>query len=131
MSEKDAVNEEFLNNPFIHTITRELYESGGIVSAICHGPCALFNVQLTNTDYLIKGKKLVSFTNNEEAESKSTQIVPFLLQTALSNHQALFQEKTNWSDNVVVDGNLITGQNPQSALDLGEVLSQAILNRKD
>ncbi len=119
---------DFPNNPFIHTITREIYENGGIVSAICHGPCALFNVQLSNTDYLIKGKKLVSFTNNEEIEAQFTDIVPFLLQTALSNHQAIFQEKPNWSDNVIVDGNLITGQNPQSALDLGEVLSQAVLN---
>lgn len=122
---------DFPNNPYIHTITRELYENGDIVSAICHGPCALFNVQLTNTDYLIKGKKLVSFTNDEETEVKTTKIVPFLLQTALSNHQAIFQEKPNWSDNVVVDGNLITGQNPQSALDLGEVLSKAILSRPD
>lgn len=122
---------DFPNNQYIHSITRELYEKGCIVAAICHGPCALFNVQLTNTDYLIKGKKLVSYTNDEETETKTTKVVPFLLETELSNHQASFQAKPNWSDNVVVDGNLITGQNPQSALSLGEILSQAVLNLPD
>ena len=107
------------NNADVHRLVREIYERGGVVSAVCHGPCALANVQLSNMDYMIKGKQLVSFTNQEEIESGSNDVVPFMLETELTNHKALFQGKGNWSDNVVVDGRLITGQNPQSAAHVG------------
>lgn len=117
---------DFPNNQSIHRITREIYENGDIVAAVCHGPCALFNVQLSNNDYLVKDKNLVSFTNEEEIESKTLDIVPFSLETALSNHKTHFMGKPNWSDNVIVDGNLITGQNPQSALTLGEVIASIL-----
>ncbi len=118
---------DFPNCEAIHDIIRKMYESGKPVAAVCHGPSALFNVQLSNKDYLIKGKKLTSFTNNEEKENQTTTIVPFLLETELSNHQALFQESPNWSENVIVDGNLITGQNPASAAGVGKKIADLLL----
>lgn len=120
---------DFPNNQFIHQIVRQLYENGDIVSAVCHGPCALVNVQLSNEDYLIKGKKMTSFTNGEEVESQSTEIVPFSLQTCISNHHALYQETPNWSDNVIVDGHLVTGQNPYSAATLGATIAKMLIEK--
>lgn len=121
---------DFPNNQSIHRIAREIFERGGIVSAVCHGPCALMNVQLSNNDYLIRNKRLVSFTNKEEVEVKSTDIVPFSLETALTNCHASFLSSPNWTDNVVVDGNLITGQNPQSAASLGKAVSVVLLSER-
>lgn len=120
---------DFPNNVAIHNIVREIYERGDLISAVCHGPCALINIQLSNLDYLIKGKKIVSFTNDEEIEVQSTDIVPFALETSLTNHHALFQTTSNWANKVVVDGQLITGQNPYSAASLGKAVADALLEK--
>lgn len=109
---------------------REIYEKGGVVSAVCHGPCALINVQLSNGEYLVRNKNLVSFTNAEEEENKTVAIVPFLLETELTNRKANFKAMPNWSDNVVVDGNLVTGQNPQSAADVGKRVVEILSKKK-
>ena len=120
---------DFPNNQTIQKLTKEFYENGNIVSAVCHGPCALVNVQLSNRDYLIKGKKVVSFTNDEEIEVQSTEIVPFALETSLTNHHALFQPTSNWANKVVIDGLLFTGQNPYSAASLGKAIAEALLEK--
>ena len=120
---------DFPNNATIHKLVRELYENGDLVSAVCHGPCALVNVQLSNLDYLIKDKNMTSFTNGEEVESQSTEIVPFALETSITNHHAKFYTTPNWSDNVIVDGNLITGQNPYSAASLGETVARMLIEK--
>lgn len=106
---------------------REIYAAGGIVSAVCHGPAALVNVKRANGEYLVAGKKIASFTNGEEEEVQATKIVPFLLADRLNERGAFHQNTPNWSDNVVVDGRLISGQNPQSASSLGKALRDALL----
>lgn len=117
---------DFPNNEKLAEIAKSIYESGGIVSAVCHGPAGLLPVRLSDGQYLVKGKKLTSFTNPEEYANGTAEIVPFLLETALENEGALFQEGPMWSDHVVVDGRLITGQNPMSALSLGKALLKAL-----
>ena len=110
---------DFADSAAIDKITREIYENGGIVSAVCHGPAALVNVKLSDGKYLVDGKKLTSFTNNEELEVQATEIVPFLLETELKNHGAIHFAEKNWSNHVEVDGRLVTGQNPASAAGVG------------
>ena len=106
---------------------REIDAAGGIVAAVCHGPAALVNARRADGSLLIAGKRLAAFTDGEEAEVQSTHVVPFLLASTLNARGALHQDTPNWSDNVVVDGRLITGQNPQSAAHLGVVLRHALL----
>jgi putative intracellular protease/amidase len=106
---------------------REIDAAGGIVSAVCHGPAALVNVKRADGKYLVAGKKIASFTNGEEEEVQATKIMPFLLADRLNERGAFHQNTPNWSDNVVVDGRLITGQNPQSASSLGKALRDALL----
>ena len=110
---------DFADSAAIDKITCEIYENGGIVSAVCHGPAALVNVKLSDGKYLVDGKKLTSFTNNEELEVQATEIVPFLLETALKNHGAIHFAEKNWSNHVITDGKLVTGQNPASAAGVG------------
>lgn len=118
---------DFPDNPAVLKLVPEFYESGKIVSAVCHGPAALVNVKLSNGSYLVNGKKVAAFTNGEEEEVQSTNVVPFLLETALIHHGALHQSSPNWSNKVVVDGRLVTGQNPQSAAGVGEALVKLLV----
>ena len=111
---------DFADSAAIDKVTREIYEKGGVVSAVCHGPAALVNVKLSNGEYLVSGKNLTAFTNSEEDEAQGTAIVPFMLETELKNHGAKHHAAANWSNNVVVDGRLVTGQNPASASSVGD-----------
>lgn len=111
---------DFADSPAIDKVTREIYENGGIVSAVCHGPAALVNVKLSDGNYLVAGKNVTGFTNSEEDEAQGTAIVPFLLADKLTEHGAKHHAAANWSNNVIVDGRLVTGQNPASAASVGD-----------
>ncbi|MEQ4575229.1 MAG: type 1 glutamine amidotransferase domain-containing protein [Gammaproteobacteria bacterium] len=113
---------DFADSEAVQKTIRDIWEAGGIVSAVCHGPAALVNAKLSDGNYLVAGKKLAAFTDEEEAEVKYTQVVPYLLATTLKQRGALHQPAPNWSENVVTDGRLVTGQNPASAHGVGEAV---------
>lgn len=113
---------DFADSDAVQRVVREIWEAGGIVSAVCHGPAALVNATLSDGSYLVDGKKLAAFTDEEEAEVKYTHVVPYLLATALKQRGGLHQPSPNWSENVVTDGRLVTGQNPASAHGVGEAV---------
>lgn len=120
---------DFPTTPAVNTVTRAIYEQGGIVSAVCHGPAALVNVTLGDGTYLVAGKQLSAFTDDEERAVKLDQVVPFLLASKLSERGAIHQAAPDWTKKVVVDGRLVTGQNPQSASGVGEAVRDLILGR--
>ena len=86
----------------------------------CHGPAALVSIKWSDGTYLVSGKKVTGFTDDEERKIKIEDYVPFLLETELRNRGGIFQAKANWTTNVVTDERLITGQNPGSAAEVGE-----------
>ncbi|GAB2902007.1 type 1 glutamine amidotransferase domain-containing protein [Microbulbifer echini] len=116
---------DFPNNPDINRISSAIYESKGIVSAICHGNAALINITLSDGSLLIKDRRIAAFTNEEEASLGTTDIIPFLLQDKLVEQGAIHVNGEAWKENVVVSDRLITGQNPASA----KKLAQAIINK--
>ncbi|ACX86593.1 type 1 glutamine amidotransferase domain-containing protein [Pectobacterium parmentieri] len=117
---------DFVNNPELINIVRTTYENNGIVSAVCHGPAGLLNVKLSNGELLIKGRHLTGFTAEEEVSRNYDKIVPFELEAALKKDGAIFEEAPIFENKVVVDGRLITGQNPASAKALGEAVVKAL-----
>lgn len=117
---------DFYPNPEIGRIAAKIYENGGIVAAVCHGPAALLNIKLSDGNYLVKDKKVTGFSNAEEKAIHIT--VPFLLETELQQRGAKYECGGLWQKKVVVSDRLITGQNPASASGVGEALMQA-LNR--
>jgi len=122
---------DFPNNEFVHRITATIYENDGIVSAICHGPAALVNVKLSNGKYLLSGKNVSAITNEEEEDLKMTKVNPFMLQDKLTERGAKHIYGKPWKENVVVDGRLITGQNPASASKVAEKIIESLEhNRK-
>lgn len=117
---------DFVNNPELINIVRTMYEKNDIISAVCHGPAGLLNVKLSNGELLIKGRHLTGFTAEEEASRNYDKIVPFELEAALKKDGATFEEAPIFENKVVVDGRLITGQNPASAQALGEAVVNAL-----
>ena len=106
----------------VNRISSAIYENGGFVAAVCHGPAALVNIKLSNGSCLVSGKKVTGFTDDEEREIKFEEYVPFLLETELRKRGGIFQAKANWTTNVVTDERLITGQNLGSAAEVGEAI---------
>jgi len=104
----------------------QIYQQGGIVGAVCHGPTALLNVKLSGGRHLLDGKRVTGFTNDEEAAVKLTEIVPFLLESEMQSKGAIFVAADNFKPNVVVDQRLVTGQNPASATAAAEAIVQLL-----
>jgi putative intracellular protease/amidase len=102
------------------------YQHNKPVSLLCHGSVALKHAKAANGEPLIKGKKVAGFTNGEEDAVGLTQAVPFLTEDLLRSLGADYQKGDDWSSFSVVDGLLITGQNPQSAQITGENLLKAL-----
>lgn len=109
--------------------TARIYEGGGIVAAVCHGPAALVDVKLSNGAYLVANKDVSAFTNDEERTVKLDAVVPFLLEDKLVAHGAHHQPAPNWQKKVVVSERLITGQNPASATGVAEAIVAKLTER--
>lgn len=115
---------DFADNLELALIAQKIYENNGIVSAVCHGPAGLVNIKLNDGKYLIDGKKINAFTNEEEIAVGLENVVPFSLESKLIERGAKFEKSGLWQTHVTVDQRIVTGQNPQSAHKVGE----AILN---
>lgn len=89
--------------------------AGKTVSAVCHAPGVLRHAKAADGSPLVKGKKVTGFTNTEEAAVQLTDIVPFLVEDMLVSHGGHYSKGADWAPYVVVDGRLITGQNPASS----------------
>ena len=122
---------DLASDPTSIELARDFYESGKVVSAVCHGPAALVNVKLSDGSYLIAGQPVTGFSNVEEDQVGLSSAMPFLLETDLQKNSGGKFEKADepWGVKVVVSGKggkLLTGQNPASAGPLGEAIVKAL-----
>lgn len=101
------------------------WNTGKLVTAVCHGPCSLLGVDIGDGKPFVMGKKLTSFSKKEEHDY-AREDVPYELEDALRAEGADYSSTTNWDPKVVVDGRLITGQNPASAGPLAKELLAAL-----
>jgi putative intracellular protease/amidase len=117
---------DFPEDVDVQRIIREVYESGRIVAAVCHGPAALVNVRLSDGSYLVAGKTVAGFTDAEEVAAGLDEVVPFPLATDARRARRHHTAGASFEPHVEVDGRLITGQNPASAQPLGRALATAL-----
>lgn len=117
---------DFPDDTRLAGLARDVYEAGGVVAAVCHGPAGLVNVTLSDGTHLVEGKRVSAFTNEEEAAVGLTDVVPFLLQTRLEERGAKHSGAPNFAAHVVRDGRLVTGQNPASAAGVAEAVLEAL-----
>jgi len=113
---------DFPNDEALASLAAGIYENGGVVAAVCHGPSALVNLTLSDGSHLVDGKNVAAFTNAEEAAVGLTEVVPFLLADALTARGAIHHPAANFTPQTVTDGRLVTGQNPQSATSTAEAV---------
>lgn len=118
---------DFTDNVVLQTMIKNQYEGNKIIAAICHGVCGLLNVKLSNGEYLIKGKKLTGFSWFEEGLVGRKKEVPFDLEAALKERGADYESALiPMTSKVVVDGNLITGQDPSSSKEMAEAVMKRL-----
>ena len=102
-----------------------MYASGKPVAAVCHAPAVLRNASASDGSPLVKGKNITGFSNSEEDAVQLTGVVPFLLEDELKTKGAHYTKADDWHPYAIIEGNLITGQNPQSS----ELVAQAVLEQ--
>jgi putative intracellular protease/amidase len=100
--------------------------AGKPIAIVCHSTGALRHVTTPDGKPLVLGKEVTGFTNGEEEEVGLTKIVPFLVEDEMLKLGAIFSKKANWRSHVVSDGQLITGQNPQSSGPAAKTLIAAL-----
>ncbi len=105
--------------------------AGKPVALVCHAPAVLKDVVAPDGQPFVQGKNVTGFTNAEEEAVGLTDVVPFLLEDALKAKGADFSQKGTFQPHVVVDGLLITGQNPPSSEPTAEALLEVLANVRD
>ncbi len=113
---------DFADNADLAGIAARIYERGGVVAAVCHGPAGLVNIRLSDGRYLVAGKEVSAFTNEEERAVGLYDTVPFLLADSLQARGAKHMPAPNFQAQVVVSERLVTGQNPASAHGVAEAM---------
>jgi putative intracellular protease/amidase len=102
-------------------LLESFYNSGKPIALVCHSPGVLRHVMYQD-EPLVRGKRVTGFTNEEEAEMQLTHVVPFLVEDELRRLGAKFEKVPNWQPFSIVDGRLITGQNPASSTSAAKAL---------
>ncbi len=112
--------EDFPKDASVKSLIEAFYAANKPVSAVCHGPACLVNAVKANGEPLVKGHRFTCFTDEEETLVGLAEIVPFLLETKLTEQGGIAVRELPFAANAVVSGHLITGQNPASAIPVAE-----------
>src|SRR5215469_5214679 len=116
---------DLVDNPDSIALIESFYNSGKPVAAVCHSP-AVFHRVMYQGDPLVKGKRVTGFTNGEEEAVHLTKIVPFLVEDELKRIGGLYEKKADWAPFAIVDGRVITGQNPASSTAAAKALMDVL-----
>ena len=113
---------DLAEDPNSIALLESFYNSGKPIALVCHSPGVLRHVEYQGQP-LVKGKRVTGFTDGEEEEVQLTHVVPFLVEDELLKLGATFEKLKNWQPHAIIDGRLVTGQNPASST----VAAQALL----
>ena len=100
--------------------------AGKPVAAVCHAPGVLRHPKNADGQSVVHGKQVTGFTNSEEKASGLTDVVPFLVEDMLKKNGGQYSKAGDWQPHVLVDGLLITGQNPASSAPAAQALLKTL-----
>jgi len=120
---------DLAENPDSIALIESFYNSGRPVALVCHSPGVLRRVTYKGAP-IVKGKRVTGFTNDEEEAVHLTNVVPFLVEDELKRLGANFEKVPNWQPFSIVDGRLVTGQNPASSTGAAEALLKVLAAEK-
>jgi putative intracellular protease/amidase len=104
--------------------------AGKCMALVCHAPGVLRHVKNADGSPFVQGRHITGFTNTEEEAVGLTKIVPFLVEDELISQGAVYSKVKDWGILTVVDGQLITGQNPASSGEAAEILLAALREKQ-
>ncbi|WP_413587243.1 type 1 glutamine amidotransferase domain-containing protein [Bdellovibrio sp. HCB274] len=110
----------------LQSLVADIYENDGVVAAVCHGTGGLVNCRNSQGEYLIKDHEVTGFSNAEEEMVGMEDVVPFLLQDKIQSRGASYTHGPKFSAHVVKSGRLVTGQNPASAMGVGQSVVEVL-----
>src|SRR6266576_2298766 len=105
---------DLAESPVSIALIESFYNSGKPVALVCHSPGVLRHVTYKGAP-LVKGKRVTGFTNGEEEEVHLTHVVPFLVEDELKRVGGLYEKAADWAPFSIIDGRIVTGQNPASS----------------
>ena len=117
---------DLAEDPVSIKLIESFYNNDKPVASVCHAPAVLRHVQYKG-EPIVKGKRVTGFTNSEEEAVQLTKVVPFLVEDELKRLGGRYEKVDDWQSLAIVDGNLITGQNPSSS----EATAKALLGVLD
>jgi putative intracellular protease/amidase len=116
---------DLAESPVSIALLESFYNSGKVIALVCHSPGVLRHVTYEG-EPLVKGKHVTGFTNGEEEEVHLTKVVPFLVEDELMRLGAIFEKVADWQPFSIVDGRLVTGQNPASSTSAAQALLKLV-----
>ncbi|GAB3561378.1 hypothetical protein GCM10027405_13090 [Arthrobacter alkaliphilus] len=117
---------DFPDSKGLQKLVSSIYEAGGVVGAVCHGPAGLLNVDLADGFKLVGGRQVAAFTNDEEVAAGMDKIVPFFLADRLEEQGATHVFADVFAEKVAVSDRLVTGQNPASAAGVAKEMEKLL-----
>lgn len=118
--------EDLYKDPDMGRVLVEADRRSKVIAAVCHGPAALLAARDENGQWPFAGRRMTSLSDEEEIEFGTAENAPWLLADTLRKSGGAYEQGPNWSTHVVEDGNLLTGQNPQSSAALAEAVIAAL-----
>ncbi len=112
---------DLAESPVSIALLESFYNSGKVIALVCHSPGVLRHVKYQGAP-LVKDKHVTGFTNGEEEDVQLTKVVPFLVENELMRLGAIFEKRADWQPFSLVDGRLVTGQNPASSTSAAQAL---------
>jgi putative intracellular protease/amidase len=119
---------DLVDNPDSIALIEAFYNSGKPVAAVCHSPAVFHRVMYKGAP-LVKGKHVTGFTNGEEEAVQLTKVVPFLVEDELKRIGGIYEKAKDWESHAVVDGRLVTGQNPASSTAAAQSLLKLLVRK--
>ncbi|MCK7551651.1 type 1 glutamine amidotransferase domain-containing protein [Marinobacter goseongensis] len=117
---------DLVNDEKSIAVIKAAHEQGKVIGAVCHAPAVFKNVEVKPGQNIVGGREVTGFSNSEEEAVGLTGIVPFLLEDMLKENTATYSKGDDWAPHIVVDGKLITGQNPASSEGVAKAVVQAL-----
>ena len=121
---------DFPDSEGLQSITQTIWNNGGVVSAVCHGYAGLLNATDGNGTPLVSGRNLTGFSWAEEIAAMVSKLVPYNVEEEIQKRGAKYSKNiVPFTSNVVVDGRLVTGQNPTSAKATATKVAELVTSR--
>eukprot|EP00198_Chlamydomonas_reinhardtii_P012773 XP_001702110.1 predicted protein [Chlamydomonas reinhardtii] len=118
---------DFPNDANLIALLEAAAAAGKVIGSVCHGAEGLVNVKGPDGKPLVAGKRMTGFSDKEEVAAGKDKVVPFLLESKLREHGALFETAADlWAPHAVADHKLVTGQNPASSSAVAKLLAEAL-----